>query len=458
MKKLFRKYSPNFISQNIDQINIDEYSFKTKGFLLIILLSMSILFMIIFGIAAFYHGLNSLFTINLVIAFIYFILLILLRQNYNLLDIAYIYAFILGLQFLYLIYTGGISGNGYVWTLLFPLGLTFFFGTLKGLIGSIIFLTFVIIILLSQSYYSVYGLEFQLRYIGIYSAITVISLTYERIKENLDLKLFAKTKDLESKLTILKEKDAQLLIEKERAERADNIKSEFLAQMSHEIRTPVNTILNYNWLIKEELGNGITEEIKDSFNSIDKASKRLIRTIDMILNISSIESGKFKPNYEYVMISSDILSTLCKEFKQSAKIKNIDLNFIIAEGKETPIYIDKYSFSQAVANLIDNAIKYTEKGSINIESRYFDEKCEIKISDTGIGISEEYLPRLFHKFTQESEGYSRNYEGNGLGLALVKDYCTINNANISVESKKNMGTTFTIAINLNGSKYDHYTI
>ena len=100
--------------------------------------------------------------------------------------------------------------------------------------------------------------------------------------------------------------------------------------------------------------------------------------------------------------------------------------------------------SQIMANLIDNAIKYTASGEIGIKLYSINDKTAIDISDTGIGISEKYLPQLFTKFSQEEQGYTRKFEGTGLGLSLVKKYCEINRCDISVKSKKGEGTIFTI--------------
>ncbi|NLT52136.1 MAG: PAS domain S-box protein [Ignavibacteria bacterium] len=244
-------------------------------------------------------------------------------------------------------------------------------------------------------------------------------------------------------ITEQKVAEQNLLIAKEKAEKADNLKSEFLAQMSHEIRSPINTILNSVSLIKEDL-NGYGGEIKEIFPIIDAAGSRIIKTIDAILNMSELQLGIYEPNLKKWNLVEDILNMLVREFKHLAEIKSLNFLFEI-QTHNTDVYVDQYSATQIFSNLIDNAIKYTQNGSITV-SVYKNHKNNISVdvADTGIGISEEFLPHIFSPFSQEEQGYSRKYEGNGLGLALISKYCSFNNAEISVKSKKNQGSVFTV--------------
>lgn len=240
----------------------------------------------------------------------------------------------------------------------------------------------------------------------------------------------------------------KLKIAKENAEKSDRLKSDFLAQMSHEIRTPINTILNYTSLLQMEFEDNVSEENAGSFKAIQKSAQRLIRTIDLILNISDVEAGTYEPVFENIDILAKILDPIVGEFHPAAANKKLYLTLKYPQDEKCCIsYIDSYTVYQAISNLVDNAIKYTDSGGIDIIVEELEKNFLIKISDTGIGISDEYLPHLFEKFSQEESGYSRKYEGNGLGLSLVKKYCEINNINISVESKKGLGTTFILDFN-----------
>lgn len=236
----------------------------------------------------------------------------------------------------------------------------------------------------------------------------------------------------------------ELIRAKGEAEKSDRLKSEFLAQMSHEIRSPINTMLNFVSLIKEEVNRPLNEEMKFSFNAIDSSSRRLIRTIDSILNMSQIQTGYLECSYKPLDLGRDVLSGIVKEYSTSAASKGLSLNFV--NNYETPIVTaDLYTLVQIFSNLIDNAIKYTKDGEITVRIyRGQDNNISVDVSDTGIGISEEYIDQLFTPFTQEEQGYTRKFEGNGLGLALVKKYCELNNASISVKSSKGSGSVFTV--------------
>ncbi len=246
-------------------------------------------------------------------------------------------------------------------------------------------------------------------------------------------------------ITNLKKIEEQLREAKERAENSEKIKSEFLAQMSHEIRSPINVILSYADLIRSNIVDQINKELLPGFESISTAGKRIIRTIDLILNMSDLQLGTYDVVKKEFDVKNLIIS-LIREYSSAAAKKNLQLNFV-EETKNTLLTNDDYAVSQIIANLIDNAIKYTKEGNVDV-ILYRDEKDNmlVCVSDTGIGISEEYMPKLFTPFSQEEHGYSRTYDGTGLGLALIKKYCEIISADIFVESKKGEGTKFTVLL------------
>lgn len=249
--------------------------------------------------------------------------------------------------------------------------------------------------------------------------------------------------DITSKKIIEKE----LIEAKEKAEASLKLKSDFLAQMSHEIRTPVNSILSYTSLLKDELDGTIPEDLQFSFDMINNGGRRLIRTIDMILNMSELQTGTFEIKREEFNLIQDMLNPLVGEFRSAVNSKNLDL--IINKKLNTDDLIvnaDTYSFTQTFANLIDNAIKYTNEGRIIINILQTEKGAAVEVEDTGIGISDNFIKSLFDPFTQEEQGYTRKFEGNGLGLALVKKYVELNGCQIYVESKKEKGTKFIVEI------------
>ncbi|NOX18934.1 MAG: hypothetical protein GXO87_11715 [Chlorobi bacterium] len=251
--------------------------------------------------------------------------------------------------------------------------------------------------------------------------------------------------DLRMRLEERKRINSVLRKAKESAEKSEKLKGEFLAQMSHEIRSPIHTILSFTQLLEFELSDKLNNELKESFRAIKKAGARVVRTIDLILNMSQIQTNTFETHFRNIDLTEEILKPLYIEYSQAAKAEGLKLNFI-KDADNTLIEGDEYTINQIVANLLNNAIKYTEKGEITLRVfRTEEDKLAIEVADAGIGISKEYLPKLFESFSQEEQGYTRRYDGNGLGLALVKRYCQINNADIIVESEKGKGSVFRVA-------------
>ncbi len=243
-------------------------------------------------------------------------------------------------------------------------------------------------------------------------------------------------------ITLRKFHEAQMLEAKERAESSDKLKSEFIAQMSHEIRTPLNNILTYTSLLRDELERYLPPDLETAFDVIKSSANRLVRTIDMILNLSRVQSGNYELSYEEVDLK-ELLNNLTLEFYNSAKNKELKIDFYNS-ARLSVIKTDAHLIGQILTNLIDNAIKYTNYGKITIKLYNRDNLICVDVTDTGIGISKNFMTDLFNPFTQEDLGVTRHYEGIGLGLALVKKYAELLYAEIKVKSEKGTGTTFTV--------------
>ena len=236
----------------------------------------------------------------------------------------------------------------------------------------------------------------------------------------------------------------ELIIAKEEAVMADKLKSEFLAQMSHEIRTPLNTVLNYTSLLKEEYPSQNNNDITNIFQAISNASRRVIRTIDLILNISQITTNVYDYRPKKIDIYTDIIYKVNTELNQTAAAKGLILR-IKKLTEDTQIITDEYSVSQIFINIVENAIKYTKVGFVEMRILKNERnQLQVEVEDSGVGMSQQYMSKIFTPFSQEETGYTRRYEGTGLGLSLVKKYCELNKALIHVTSNKNVGTTFTI--------------
>lgn len=252
--------------------------------------------------------------------------------------------------------------------------------------------------------------------------------------------IFGVARDITERKKIIEE----LITAKEQAEKSNKLKTEFLAQMSHEIRTPINVIIGNHTLLRDFVDSDFKKEYLDIFSSIESASRRIIRTIDLILNVSEIQTGSYQPEFRQIDLNSQILSRLCHEFSQSAALKKLELHYEYRLPSCKTI-ADEYSTMQIFSNLIDNAIKYTHKGKVKIVAyKKSDSEIAVEVNDTGVGMNEDFMKDLFTPFHQEERGYTRSFEGSGLGLALVKNYCSINNAAIEVESQKNVGSTFRV--------------
>lgn len=245
-------------------------------------------------------------------------------------------------------------------------------------------------------------------------------------------------------ITSIKSYERELVEAKEVAEKSDRMKSEFLAQMSHEIRTPINVIVSNTGFLKDELEGRIDQELFSTFYSLDAAGKRIIRTVDLILNMTEIQTNSYHFTPVELNLSGKFLINIYNEFISAAKEKNLEFN-LHRKTTDANIYADEYSVRQIFFHLIDNAIKYTHEGSVDLTvDKDAEGKILVSIADTGIGISNEFMTTMYEPFTQEEQGYSRSFEGNGLGLALVKKYCDLNNATITVESIKGKGSVFTV--------------
>lgn len=346
-----------------------------------------------------------------------------------------------------LLFNVGPFGAGYLWLFVVPIisaVLLKFWYSIIALAINVIILA-VIGILLHQGVLN-WGELYAFNWINwlivsanfvLLNVATTLSLAVliQRLEKSLKLEI-----DYTNKLAA---EHNELLKAIARAERANSLKSEFLAQMSHEIRTPINTIMNFISLV-EEITPKNDELIDEYFKIIQLGSMRITRTIDSILNMSELQSGSYEPSFIEFNLCEEILKPLFVEFKLNASNKDLDFNLAL-ECNNFKYSGDLYTVTQLFANLFDNAIKYTQEGHVSVSaSTKNNRNFMVTVTDSGIGMSADFLERIFEPFSQEEEGYTRKFEGTGLGLSLVKKYAEINKLRIDVQSEKNVGTTFSI--------------
>ncbi|MCX6148027.1 MAG: PAS domain S-box protein [Candidatus Kapabacteria bacterium] len=258
-------------------------------------------------------------------------------------------------------------------------------------------------------------------------------------------------------ISVIKETELTLINARVEAERVSKLKSSFLANMSHELRTPMNGILGFSNFIStlDDI-----EDIREMSSFINVSALRLMETLNLILDISTIESGVAKIILEEMDLI-ELINDNIQLFKVNADSKNITITFN-KYFDQLIINSNRQAIQSIISNLINNAIKFTNVGGISIDFEIVIEEYKvgntvkwaiIKVSDTGIGIEQENLEVIFDEFRQVSEGHNRSFEGTGLGLSLTKKYVELLGSSIGVVSKINEGTTFTVKIPINQTEW-----
>lgn len=237
----------------------------------------------------------------------------------------------------------------------------------------------------------------------------------------------------------------QLIDSKKNAEEMYKLKSSFLANMSHELRTPLVGILGFSELLTT---TDDLSKVKEFSGFINFSGKRLMETLNLILDLSRIEAGETKLNFEEIDIVEKIHETI-NLFSVNAKSKNLNLSFE-SNLRQLTIISDSKAIDSILNNLINNAIKFTSDGDVRIQLHQTVKSGKnwivIDVIDTGIGIVEKDLDMIFKEFRQASEGLSRSFDGTGLGLSVTKKYVILLGGSISVKSALGEGSNFTVKL------------
>jgi len=227
-------------------------------------------------------------------------------------------------------------------------------------------------------------------------------------------------------------------------EEANRHKSQFLANMSHELRTPLNSIIGYTKLMLDGMEGEVTTDQKEDLQTVYDNSKHLLSLINDLLDLSKIEAGKFeivKDEYPF----SDIVAQVIPSMEKLARDKGLELTYTVAPEVVT-VYADKNKTKQVLFNLLGNAVKFTQKGSVRLDVGKRDGDYIFSVTDTGIGIAPQDIGRLFESYKQVGPARLDGSEGTGLGLVISKQFVEMQGGRIWVESTPGKGSTFSFTL------------
>jgi len=228
----------------------------------------------------------------------------------------------------------------------------------------------------------------------------------------------------------------------EAAKSADRLKSAFLAAMSHELRTPLNSIIGFTGILVQELPGPVNPEQRKQLKMVQNSARHLLALINDVLDISKIEAGELDLSYTSFDLASSVRE-MVDLIRPMAEKKNLAVAIHLPE-EPVLVNMDKRRLEQIVLNLVNNAVKFTEKGSVGVSLVCSGENCSLSVEDTGIGIPPESINLLFKPFQQLDSGLNRKHEGTGLGLSICRKLIEMMNGTIGVESTPGSGSVFTI--------------
>jgi hypothetical protein len=241
----------------------------------------------------------------------------------------------------------------------------------------------------------------------------------------------------------------ELAAEKDRAESADHLKSAFLATMSHELRTPLNSIIGFTGILLQGLAGPLNDEQRKQLGIVRDSARHLLALINDVLDISKIEAGQLNVAREPFDLRASI-ARVDGMVRPLAEKKSLALRTDLATeiGEWTG---DARRVEQILLNLLNNAVKFTERGEVALRGRFDGDRLVLDVSDTGIGIRPEDIEQLFQPFRQVDSGLSRRHEGTGLGLAICRRLAALMGGDIAVQSEPGRGSVFTLSLPASGA-------
>jgi len=274
------------------------------------------------------------------------------------------------------------------------------------------------------------------------SKIAIVDITQQKYAEERTLQI---QRNFEEQLSIrtneLEENNKMLIESRNKAEEMNRVKSMFLTNMSHELRTPMVGILGFSEVIMLETKD---PDIKEMASLIHGGGTRLLETLNLMLDFSKVESEKINLNYENTNVN-EIVKEVVNIFSETIQKKNLKIEYKSAD-KEINAYIDPRLFKQILNSLVNNAVKYTNEGSIEVSISTDERNLTLRVKDTGIGIEKDKINALFEELYKVNNDFGRQFGGSGLGLTITKRFIELMDGTIRVISEINNGTEFIVKL------------
>ncbi len=266
-----------------------------------------------------------------------------------------------------------------------------------------------------------------------------VAAELEGYKQELERKVQERTQELAQKNVLLQ-------TAMEQAQESDRLKSQFLANMSHELRTPLNAIIGFAQVLLEGIDGEINEVQRKDLTAIYHSGTHLLEMINDILDIAKVEAGRMELNLESVDLE-EVIQSVMATAKALVKGKEVQLKTEVTQ--ELPlVQADQTRLRQIILNLVSNSAKFTAKGLITVRAVRDDHKIKVSVTDTGMGIQNRDIPKLFKEFRQLDASTTKSQGGTGLGLALVKRFVELHGGRVWVESQFGVGSTFSFTLPL----------
>jgi signal transduction histidine kinase len=283
------------------------------------------------------------------------------------------------------------------------------------------------------------------------SQIHARDLELQGSRNHLEDRVEERTRQLQAEIAEREKVQRALIEAKESAEASSKAKSAFLANMSHELRTPLNAIIGYSEMLEEDAVAAANQSAVADLRKVQGAGRHLLSIISDVLDISKIEAGRMEIHKETFLVS-DLLDDTASTVEPLAK-KNGNRLVVTCHDRAAQIETDAVKFRQSLLNLLSNACKFTQNGTVRLDVKVTAEQdqewIDWSVSDTGIGISPDQMDKLFKSFSQVDSSSTRRHGGTGLGLAISRRLCELMGGTIFVESKPGQGSTFTMRLPAN---------